>query len=133
MHERATQLRLVIDTDPEADNEELEQLTRRLRQEILDSDVGDVYLVKAGEVPTGAKSGDPVTWGALLVTLAASEGVIATLINLLKSWLTRNEQRRIALEIDGDRLEVTGLSSEEQHRLINEWMNRHRLILMPND
>jgi hypothetical protein len=133
MNERTTQLRLVVNSDPEADDQDLAALAGRLRTEILDLDVADVELLRAGEIPGGAKTGDVVTWGALLVTLAASEGVLTTLIGFLRSWLTRNEQRSVSLEIDGDRLEVTGISSAEQQRLIDEWLKRHKLVLGPHD
>jgi hypothetical protein len=133
MNYKEMQLRLVIASDPETDDEELQQLTIQLRNEILDLDVEAVSLVEAEEAPAGTKAGAPVTWGTLLVTLAASGGVLTALVNLLKSWLVRNEQRSITLEIEGDRLEVTGLSSEEQQHLINDWMSRHRLVITAHD
>jgi hypothetical protein len=39
----------------------------------------------------------------------------------------------VTLEIDGDKLEVTGLSSEEQQRLINAWLSRHGGIVIANE
>jgi 2-iminoacetate synthase ThiH len=63
----------------------------------------------------------------LLVTLGASAGsaIIPKIVNSLQSWLTRNEKRKISLEVGGDKLEVTGISDEEQQKLINAWLNRH--------
>jgi hypothetical protein len=65
----------------------------------------------------------------LLVTLATSAaagagGVLPTLINTVQSWLSRrHENRSITLEIQGDKLEVSSVSSEEQRRLIDTWIN----------
>lgn len=132
MADLATQLTLNIDAGPGADAEELEELTRRLREELMELDVEAVDLVRVGETPKRAKAGDPVAWGTLLVTLAASGGVLTTLINTLHAWLTRHERRSVTLEIDGDRLEVTGISSEEQQRLINAWVSRHIGIVIAN-
>ena len=119
-------LQLNIDADQEPDVEELAYLTRQLREDLLHLDVETVDLARAGEAPTGTKAVDPVTAGTLLVTLAASGGVITTLINALQSWLTRHERRSLTLEMGGDKLEVTGVSSEEQQRLIEAWLSRQR-------
>ena len=130
---QTTQLMLNIDAGPETDVEELEQITRRLREELAELEVEAVDLVRQGEVPRGAKAGDPIAWGALLVALTASGGVFTTLINTLQSWLTRHERRSVTLETDGDKLEVTGTSSEEQQRLINAWLSRHPGIMIANE
>jgi hypothetical protein len=133
MSEQRAQLILDIDAGPDTDTEELAELTQQLRRELSELDVEAVDLVRAGEAPEGAKAGDPIAWGELLVTLAASGGALATLINVLQSWLTRHERRSVTLEIEGDALEVTGISSEEQQRLINTWLSRHGGIVIAND
>ena len=65
--------------------------------------------------------------GSLLVTLGTSavSTVIPNLSNTLQSWLTRHERRKISLEIGGDKIEVTGVSDEQQQRLIESWISRH--------
>ncbi len=125
MSEKTKQVILNIDAGQEDDPEEIERFTQQLREELTELEVEGVDLVRAGETPAKAKVGDPITWGTLLLTLAASGGVITTIINVLQSWLTRQERRSISLEIDGDKLEIKGISSKEQQRLINEWRSRH--------
>ena len=39
--------------------------------------------------------------------------------------VSRHERRMISLEIDGDRLQMTGVSDKEQGRLIDVWISRH--------
>jgi hypothetical protein len=56
--------------------------------------------------------------------LAASGGALTTIINLIQSKLTKD--RSVTLEIDGDKLEVTGISSEDQKRLIDDWLKRRQ-------
>lgn len=124
------QLKLTISTSSEADDEELDRLTRQLCQEILDLDVEDVSLVETGEAPIGSK-GAPIALGAMLVTVLTSGTVFPHLFDLLKSWLTRHGLRSVTLEIDGDKLEVKGISAQEQQQLIDAWMSRHKLILTP--
>ncbi len=132
MPDQTTQLMLNINAGPETDEEELAELTQQLRKELLELDV-EAVGVRAGEAPERAKAGDSVTWGALLVALVASGGVLTTLINTLQSWLTRHERNSVTLEIGGDKLEVTGISSEEQQRLINAWLSRHGGIVIANE
>ena len=89
----------------------------------LDVEAVDIQLT--GERPAGAKAGDPGTLGAILIGLAASGGVLTTLIGTIQSWLTRNERRSIKLKIGEDTLEVTNISSSEEARLIKNWIKRH--------
>ena len=126
MVDQAIQAKLTIDAGPEADAEELEQLTRQLRAELLELDVTAVDLVKAGKIPEKAKAGDPISWGVLLLTLAAPGGVLTSLINLLQSWLSRHERRSLTIDIQGDKLELKGIpiSPEERQRLLDDWLSR---------
>ena len=122
------QASLAINAGPEADAKELERLTRQLREELLELDLESVDLLRGGKAPEKAKVGDPISWGTILLTLAASGGVITSLINLLQSWLKRHERSNLTLEIQGDRLELKGIpiSSEEQQRLLEDWLSRRK-------
>jgi hypothetical protein len=133
MGDQKTQLILNLDTGAESDVEELAELTPQLRTELLELDVDTVDLVSVEKAPAKAKAGDPAAWGELLVTLTSSGGVLVALVSLLQSWLTHNERRSVTLEIDGDKLEVTGISSEEQQRLIDAWLSRQTGIVLTND
>jgi len=125
MTDKPTQLLLSIASDPETDEQEMEELNRQLRKELMELDVDAVDQVGSGRAPAGAK-GDPVTLGTLLVTLAASGGVLTTVINTVQSWLTRQERHAITVEIGGDKLTITSVSSEQQQRLINDFIRYHK-------
>ena len=125
MADQMTRLMLKLDAGPDANAEELENLTQQLREELMHLHVETVDLVSGGETPAKSKAGGPITWGTLLLTLAASGGVLTTMINLLRSWLNRSACRKLILEIDSDRLEVTGISSQNQQQLIECWLRRH--------
>jgi hypothetical protein len=119
-----------ISREEDVNLEELERNTQNLRDELHELDVVEkVDLVTKGEeAPHGSKSGgEIVAWGALLTTLATSAGsaLIPSLANTLQSWLTRHEKRKIILEIGGDKLEVTGISDQEQQKLIDTWISNH--------
>ena len=119
--------------DHDEDPEELERITHNLRDELTEiNTVEKVDLVKKegeeGKAPKGSKAGaEVIALGSLLVTLgtAAVSTAIPNLSNALQSWLTRHERHKISLEIGGDKLEVTGISDNEQHRLIDAWIGTH--------
>jgi hypothetical protein len=123
-------LKLNIDLGTTADASDLETSTLQLHNQLLELEVQEVALVTDGEKPAAAKVGDPITWGALLVTFAAAGGVLTTLINALLSWLSQDDRRSITLEIGGDKLEVKGLSPSEQRKLVDEWLKRHQQVLL---
>jgi len=77
-------------------------------------DVETVDLVRAGKVPEGASLVTRSPGGA-----PGGSGrfrrVLNTLVNTLQAWLTRHERRSVILEIEGDKLELTGVSSENNN------------------
>ena len=87
---------LAISIRDNVDDEELDRLTRKLREEIEGFDVEQVGLASGGQLPPGAK-GDPVTIGNIVVSLA-SAGVFTGLIGLFKSWALRREGRTVTLK-----------------------------------
>ena len=64
---KITDLVLQIDTGEDADADELDRLTRQLRDEIWELDVESAELVKAGPAPEGTKAVEAMTLGALAV------------------------------------------------------------------
>jgi hypothetical protein len=63
--------------------------------------------------------------GELVVELVATPQVLASVIDAVRSWLGRNRARSVKLTLDRDALEVSGVSSAEQDRLIDLWVARH--------
>jgi len=120
-------MQLTLKISPQADEDaaDLTRLTRQLRAELTELDVDSVEPLGDGQPQAHTKGLDLAAWGGLAIALAASGGVLTTLINTLQAWLTRHERRSVTLEIAGDKLQVTGLSSQEQSRLIETWVGRH--------
>ena len=79
----------------DADQDELDLTTRRLCTELQDLPIDSVSLATAGELPAGAKAVDPVSIGALTLSLAPI--VVPALIELLKSWMARKEGRTVVI------------------------------------
>jgi hypothetical protein len=123
MDERTT-LAIHLIVGPESDAQEVAEATLRLRRELLDLDVEAVELARAGEPPPGTRAVEVAALGALVVSVAKSQ-VLVNVVAAVRSWLGGQQQRSIKLELDGDVLELTGVSSKEQRRLADEWLQRH--------
>jgi hypothetical protein len=119
------ELSVELQAGPDTDAEELAQLADRLRAELLDLDVEAVRQPARGEAPEDAKGAGLLAAGKLVVGLVASPEVLASIIAGIRSWLGRNRGRSAKLTLDGDALEVSGVSSAEQERLIDLWVSRH--------
>ena len=117
-------LTLTIAPEPADDDEELERIVSQLRDELLELDVEAVDTAPGEEPPEGAKVVESVDWNALVVTLVASGGVLHKVIGAVQSWLTRHERSSVTLEIDGHRLELTGIPPDERQRIIDAWISR---------
>jgi hypothetical protein len=125
MNQGPAQLGIQLDVRPEADPEEVADAALRLRRELLDLDVEAVEMPATGELPPGARGAvDRTALGALVVTVATAQ-MLGPIVAAIRSWLAGSPQRSIKLELDGDVLELTELSSEDQRRLADEWVRRH--------
>lgn len=116
-------MELRIDADEAgADDEERTLLAGRLRRELLDADVDAVEPVAAGPAPDGSKGVELAAVGALLVSLAPN--ALTAVVDLVRRWLGNRDGRSVKLTIDGDTIEVTGVSTETQRELIDAWLRR---------
>jgi hypothetical protein len=124
MKDQLTTLGIGVAVGPDADAEDVAEATLQLRQELLDLDVDAVEVPRAGEPPPGTRAVDLAAIGALVVTLAQSQ-LLTAVVAAVQSWLSRSPQRSIKLELGGDVLELSRVSSDEQRRLTEEWLRRH--------
>lgn len=105
------QLFITIDTD-DTDPEELADLTRSLRRELLALDVEDAEFAQGAELPEGAKSAGAINWNTVILTLIGSGGVVSSLVMVLSSWVQRNPQTKLHLSLpNGGELKIEGYLS----------------------
>ena len=119
------QLAAVVDAGPDSDAEELAELTRRLRGQLLELDVDTVEPATGGEAPAGSKGIELLAIGGLVIQFAMKSEVLKSVVDATTAWLGRQQGRSVKLTLDGDTLEVTGVSSDEQRRLVDLWVARH--------
>lgn len=124
MEERLQRLGVQLAVGPDENAEDVAEATLRLRRELLDLDVEAVEVPTVGEPPPGARAVELAALGALVVTVGKSQ-LLTSVVAAIRSWLAGAPQRSIKLELDGDALELTGISSKEQRRLADEWLHRH--------
>jgi hypothetical protein len=117
------QVTLVLET--EADARELEELTARLRRELLALDVEAVERAPAGPAPEGTRAVDLAAIGTLLVTLGKGAAALAPLVAAVRSWLSARGAGTVKMQIGGDTIEVTGALSAEQRALVDAWIAAH--------
>ncbi|WP_410581827.1 hypothetical protein [Amycolatopsis sp. lyj-108] len=100
-------------------DEGLEAETRKLRRTLLELDVADVRLPEVVS-PDGAK-GAGTDIGAMIVSLGGSAvltALVTGVCQVLRTWVTRDKDRRVVIEVAGNKLELTGGNAEQQARAI---------------
>jgi len=122
--EQFLQLKLVVGAGQDAEADEVANAAAQVRRELLALDVTDVSTPAVGPPPPGARGLELAALGALIVTIARSQ-MLNNVLDTVRSWLAGSRQRTIRLELDGDVLELTGVSSKEQRRLTEEWLRRN--------
>jgi hypothetical protein len=120
-----TCLAIEVDAGAGAGAEELDQLTMQLWRELSELDLDSVERARQGVAPAGARAADVLALGTLLVAMAKPLAVLPAVVGVIRTWLAGRGERSVKLEIDGDVLEVTGLTSDDQRRLISSWIDRH--------
>lgn len=62
--------------------------------------------------------------GALIVSLSDSALLVA-LVGVLRSWISRDRDRKVTIRIGEDSVEVARASEQQQAQLIQAWLDRH--------
>jgi hypothetical protein len=120
--DKLSEISVRVGRGPDADAADLNDLVTQLRAELLHLDVAAVDIAREGEAPPDSKGLEVLAVGKLLVHLAAAPGAIAEMVKALRSWLSRDERRSVTLEINGNRLELSDVTSADQGRLIEHWI-----------
>lgn len=117
-------MRIAIEPESGVDGEELDQQLRWLREELLELDVDAVDRMSGGTAPDGAKAPAADLASTLVIALSNS-AVLAALVGVLRTWLSRGSGRKVKLQIGADSIEIEGQSTAEQDKLIEQWIARN--------
>lgn len=77
----------------DADAEEVAELTRRLRRELLEVDIDEAEFARGADLPEGAKSPESIDWNSLMLVLGS--GAVTGLVSVVNSWVQRNRSTKI--------------------------------------
>jgi hypothetical protein len=106
----------------DVDDAERAELAQDLQAMLMDLDeVDEATLSAGGPAPAGAKAGELVTWGALVVSLA-SAGSFQVVVDTVASWL-RRQPADIEIEIDGQKLSGP-VTREQRDALVQAFLAR---------
>jgi hypothetical protein len=127
MPDRPSHVEVVVrlDAGPDSDEEELDRVTEQLRRRMLELDVENAYRPSSEDAPEDTRGVDAGSMGLIVVNLLPVLPALYDIVQSVRAWLAHNPERSAALEIDGDRLEVSGITLEEQRELIRLWTDRH--------
>jgi hypothetical protein len=114
---------IAIEAAPNSDERELDELTMRLRQRLLELDVQRVDRVRSDDVPEGAKPVDAIIIGALGITLGPQ--AVKAVVGLVQAWLRSRPVRRIKITIGKDSIDLTDPTTPERQELVQAFIDRH--------
>ena len=106
----------------DGDIDQLVELTGLLRAELLELDVDSVEPVEERSGPNQAK-GLAVMAGLLAVQLGSVERLRA-LLGAVFAWAARTH-REVEVTYGGDVLKVSGVTAEQQEKIVDAWLARH--------
>ena len=115
---------LIVHVLPVADSdaEELADLAAELHAELLSVDGASIAPLTAETAPEGAKGlGDVIGW--LVAQFGTLDGLRAV-VAAVRGWSARTG-RTVEVSIGGDALKVTGVTSQQQEKIIEAWLARH--------
>ncbi|WP_369246560.1 hypothetical protein [Streptomyces sp. R41] len=115
-------IEVIVRTGRESDDLERTEDAAQLRRLLLRQGVEEVRLHRDGSLPAGAKAGDGIVVGAMLVTLAPH--ALQAVVSAIQAWSARASGRSVEIVEDGRSLTASGLSEHEQRELIEDFRRR---------
>src|ERR687887_2758674 len=107
------QLKVHIKPEEEDDKQEIDSLSRSLRDDLSNLDVEEVHLLYE-KPPPDSKAVDGAVIGSMIVGFVNS-GAINQITQTVQARIERNENRSITIEgVDGEKIEVKGISAKNQ-------------------
>lgn len=118
----------VLLSEQGADALRQDELTALLREELLQLEISDVRPLPGGSAPAGARGLDAAAVGGLAVALGQSAQGLRAVVTVVVGWLSRGRDdapRSIRMEIDGDSVEISGVTRMDEARLLDVFIQRH--------
>jgi hypothetical protein len=125
-----TTITVILDAGRDALVEDLDVMTRKLRNEIEDLGVESVRLATTPNAPAGTKSMEAVTIGALAVTVLPA--ALPRLIEFLQAWTLRSKDQTVKIKASvGDRSVDVEYPAGASETVVKELIKRMTDTLSP--
>ncbi len=107
------ELKLEVSAE-DATEDELDRMTRQLLSELREMDVESAELASGETAPAGTKSADPVTIGALAITVLPT--LLPKVVEFIQAWALRGQGRTVKFKgkIAGQTVEFEGPAADLQ-------------------
>jgi hypothetical protein len=109
-------------SDPTADTAVLELLTQQLRRLLLTLDVGPSPHDTGDARPH--PSNDLIDAGSMQMTVTPTHAVLRALVEMVRTWVAREERVAVTLQIKDARLTILGAVAPERTHTIDTWVQR---------
>ena len=98
----------------EAVESDIDRMTRNLLTELRETDVESVELLSSGSAPVGTKTADPITTGAIAISVLPT--LLPKIVELIQAWALRGNGRTVKFkgEVNGHTIEFEGRSDDLQ-------------------
>ncbi|RJQ77687.1 hypothetical protein D5S17_14800 [Pseudonocardiaceae bacterium YIM PH 21723] len=116
----------VVDESPEI----IDRLTRQLRTELSQIPVESAQLRR--EPGPIASKGDLVTVGSIVVAVANS-ALVGGVVAVLRTWINRHRKRSITVQINDQKLELSGGTPAEHQQVIDGFLRATETLSNPKD
>lgn len=110
------------------DQERLDRLGQQLHDELRDEDGLEVEFQTLGDAPPGSKGliETSIAFSSLLVAVASSHDDIATFADVLVAWVRRQPRCRAEVEINGQKVTITGGADDAVKQIVDAWNQSQR-------
>jgi hypothetical protein len=116
------QLKVHIQSEKEDDRQEIDSLTRNLRDDLSNLDKVEDVQLSYERPPSDSKAFDGVALGSMVVDVIGG-GAVKEVTTTVQRWIERNENRSITIEApDGSKIDVKGISGKDQQKMIDAWV-----------
>ncbi|GAA1540811.1 hypothetical protein GCM10009678_24090 [Actinomadura kijaniata] len=113
----AIRLTLSIAPAPGEDEFALDDAVRRLRRELLDTDVDGVERLRGDGAAPGSKGAVEILQGVLAVALTADAGLVQSMVELVTAFAQRGPGRRVEVRCGDRELVIDGASRQDVRRV----------------
>ena len=110
-------------SDPTADTAVLELLTHQLRRLLLSLEAGPPWHPTAGDPPQPPTI-DLVDTGSMRITMAPSRTLLTGLIDMIRTWVAREDRVAVTLQVRDARLTILGTAAPDRTHTIDAWVRR---------